>query len=125
MVQDSRQYQVKPRKPDRTCDCTICEVFGCKLQSNGSYVYANRYTDCNGAQVVMLIRACYCPGVICNIISEPVLVYQEKCSITFGGNGRIITMSDGKKLCLSMTSNGLGCGQSGCMREYFLLEHTI
>ena len=56
----------------------------------------------------MLIRACYCPGVICNIISEPVLVYQEKCSITFGGNGRIITMSDGKKLCLSMTSNGLG-----------------
>jgi len=79
-----------------------------ELQSNGSYVYANRYTDCNGAQVVMLIRACYCPGVICNIISEPQLVYQEKCSITFGGNGRIITMSDGKKLCLSMTSNGLG-----------------
>ena len=56
----------------------------------------------------MLIRASYCPGVICNIISEPVLVYQEKCSITFGGDGRVITMADGKRLCLSMTSNGLG-----------------
>ena len=79
-----------------------------ELESNGSYVYANRYTDRNGAQVVMLIRASYCPGVICNIISEPVLVYQEKCSITFGGDGRVITMADGKRLCLSMTSNGLG-----------------
>ena len=72
-----------------------------ELESNGSYVYANRYTDRNGAQVVMLIRASYCPGVICNIISEPVLVYQEKCSIAFGGDGRVITMGHCQKLGVS------------------------
>jgi len=94
--------------PDEPGDGISVGDENAELESNGSYVYANRYTDRNGAQVVMLIRASYCPGVICNIISEPVLVYQEKCSITFGGDGRVITMADGKRLCLSMTSNGLG-----------------
>jgi len=56
----------------------------------------------------MLIRASYCPGVICNIISEPVLVYQEKCSITFGGDGRVITMADGKRM---------QCPSTQCMRR--------
>ena len=94
--------------PDEPGDGISVGDENAELESNGSYVYANRYTDRNGAQVMMLIRASYCPGVICNIISEPVLVYQEKCSIAFGGDGRVITMADGKRLYLSMTSNGLG-----------------
>ena len=112
----SREYHLKGAilstyVPDEPGDGISVGDENAELESNGSYVYANRYTDRNGAQVVMLIRASYCPGVICNIISEPVLVYQEKCSITFGGDGRVITMADGKRLCLSMTSNDRTCAR--------------
>ena len=57
--------------PDEPGDGISVGDENAELESNGSYIYANRYTDRNGVQVVMLIRASYCPGVICNIISEP------------------------------------------------------
>ena len=79
------------------------------LVSQGSYLYAIEYTDTLGSKVQMLIRMLHCPNVICDIISESKLVYEEHCTITFTGtNGRVITLLNGKQMRLTMTANGLG-----------------
>ena len=67
------------------------------------------YSDAHGQKVRMLIRALHCPDVICDILSESKLVYEEHCTITFTGTaGRVITLLNGKQMNLTMTPNGLG-----------------
>ena len=79
------------------------------LESQGSYTYAMEYSDAHDQKVQILVKALHCPDVICDIMSESKLVYEEHCTITFNGTaGRVITLLNGKQMSLTMTPNGLG-----------------
>ena len=79
------------------------------LYSDGSYLHAFEYIDSSGKSVDTLYRYDATPNVICNILSEPVEVYENGGSFLFNiSSGRVWTTCGGVEMQLHMTKNGLG-----------------
>ena len=79
------------------------------LYSDGSYLHAFEYIGSDGRSVDTLYRYDATPNVICNILSEPVEVYENGGSFLFNiTRGRVWTTCGGMEVNLHMTKNGLG-----------------